>query len=162
MPTPGRRPTKSTSTASSVQAASATSSPEPSVATEPDSQELTAAEKEIADLKDQLAKAKGAKDPDLEHDTVTNPGDQKNILIHFVKDGFCEFGTVWYKGQELELEPGTAQYNAAKTSLTPDQQEEFYGDVYFRQGEWKGKNYDEKEAVEAERRRGRAAPRVTN
>lgn len=126
--------------------------------------DIEAAQREIDELRDQLAKAKGAKDPELEHDKVTNPGDEKNILIHFVRDGFCELGAVWYKGQELELEPGTPQYDLAKSwaSYTPEQQEEFYGDVYFRQGEWKGKNYEEDSAAEAERRRGRAAPRFVN
>lgn len=128
------------------------------------SAELDEANRQIAELKDQLARAKGANDPDLEHDKVSNPGDEKNILIHFVRDGFCELGTVWYKGQELELEPGTPQYDSAKSwsSLTPEEQEEFYGEVYFRTGPWKGKGYEDEAAANAERRRGRAAPRVSD
>lgn len=126
--------------------------------------ELSEAQRQIADLKDQLAKAKGANDPELENDVVANPGDEKNILIHFVRDGFCDLGTVWYKGQELELEPGTPQYDSAKTwaNYTPEQQEEFYGEVYFRKGNWKGKGYDDEAAAQAERRRGRAAPKVVS
>jgi hypothetical protein len=126
------------------------------------SAELDEAQRQIAELKDQLAKAKGANDPDLEHDKVANPGDEKNILIHFVRDGFCDLGAIWYKGQELELEPGTPQYDSAKSwaNYTPEQQEEFYGEVYFRQGPWKGKDYEDEAAAKAERRRGRAAPRV--
>jgi hypothetical protein len=126
--------------------------------------ELTPEQREIRELKDQLAKARGSKDPETEYDEVSNPGDEKNILIHFVRDGFCELGVVWYKGQELELEPGTAQYNAAKTwaNLDSSEQEEFYGEVYFRQGAWKGKDYEEEQAAKAERRRNRAAPRPIN
>jgi len=130
-------------------------------ATEDKSAELDEAQRQIAELKDQLAKAKGANDPELVHDEVKNPGDEKNILIHFVRDGFCDLGTVWYKGQELELEPGTPQYESAKqwARYTPEEQEEFYGEVYFRQGPWKGKDYEDEAAAKAERRRGRAAPR---
>jgi hypothetical protein len=126
--------------------------------------ELTPEQKRIKDLEDQLARVQGAKDPDTEYDKVANPGNEKNILIHFVRDGFCELGTVWYKGQELELEPGTAQYDSAKTwaNLESSEQEEFYGDVYFRKGEWKGKNYEEEAAAKAERRRNRAAPRLNS
>lgn len=128
-----------------------------------ETQEPTAEQLEIERLRDELAKAKGANDPDLEYGTVQNPGDEKNILIHFVRDGFCELGTVWYRGQELELEPGTPAYAGAKkwANLSADEQEEIYGDVYFRKGEWKGKTYEEKAAADAERRRGRAVPRST-
>jgi len=125
---------------------------------------LTPEQRRIKELEDQLARVNGAKDPETEYDEVANPGDEKNILIHFVRDGFCELGTVWYKGQELELEPGTAQYNSAKSwaNLESSEQEEFYGEVYFRKGEWKGKNYEEEAAAKAERRRNRAAPRVNS
>ena len=135
----------------------------PATPVKPES-ELTPQEREIRDLKDQLAKAQGAKDPETEYDEVSEPGNQENILIHFVRDGFCELGVIWYKGQELELEPGTAQYDSAKRWATLDssEQEEFYGDQYFRQGPWKGKEYDEEAAAKAERRRNRAAPRINH
>lgn len=143
-------------------AAPATSAPEETVVTP--EEELTPEQREIRDLKDQLAKSLGAKDPELEHDVVANPGDEKNILIHFIRDGFCELGTVWYKGQELELEPGTPQYDAAKkwALLDSTEQEEFYGAHYYRQGPWKGKEWEEEQAAKAERRRGRAAPRISS
>jgi hypothetical protein len=165
MPT-GQRATparKATPAKAEAQGTSATSSPEVEVSSQTE-EELSQAQREIEDLKDQLAKAKGAKDPELEYGTVENPGDEKNILIHFVRDGFCELGTVWYRGQELELEPGTPAYNGAKSwaNLSADEQEEIYGEVYFRKGEWKGKAYEDKAATEAERRRGRAVPRSTD
>lgn len=126
--------------------------------------ELTPEQREIRDLKDRLAKAEGSKDPELEYDTVQNPDDKENILIHFVQDGFCELGTVWYKGQELELEPGTPQYESAKgwATLDSSEQEELYGQQYFRKGPWKGKDYDDEAAAKAERRRNRAAPRINH
>lgn len=137
----------------------------PAVVTpEPGTEELTPEQLEIRELKDQLAKTLGAKDPELENDVVNNPGDEKNILIHFVRDGFCELGTVWYRGQELELEPNTPQYNAAKkwALLDPAEQEALFGAQFYRQGSWKGKEWEDAEAAKAEQRRGRAAPKISN
>lgn len=161
MPPTGRRPVVAKKAIPAApQAISDTTSVEE---VETSSTELEEAQKKIAELQDQLALAKGSNDPELEFDEVTNPGNKKNILIHFVRDGFCELGTIWYKGQELELEPGTPQYESAKrwAFYTPEEQEEFYKEVYFRAGPWKGKDYDDPSATEAERRRGRAAPKVT-
>lgn len=127
------------------------------------SEELTPEQIQIRDLQDQLAKALGSKDPELENDVVANPGDEKNILIHFVRDGFCELGTVWYRGQELELEPNTPQYTAAKkwALLDSAEQETIYGAQYYRQGSWRGKEWEDEEAAKAEKSRGRAAPRIS-
>lgn len=135
---------------------------QPTSSTPVDESELTPEQIEIRDLKDKLAKSEGAKDPETEYDTVSSPGDEKNILIHFVSDGFCDLGAIWYRGQELELEPGTAQYEEAKkwASLDSSEQEEIYGRVYFRQGPWKGKDYEDASAAKAERSRNRAAPRI--
>lgn len=34
------------------------------------------------------------------------------ILIHFVRDGVTAFGTVWYAGQEVEIERGSEAFRA--------------------------------------------------
>lgn len=121
----------------------------------------TAEQAEIQRLKDELAKALGNKDPEVEYDKAEERED--NILVHFVRDGFCDLGAIWYKGQELEVSPGTAQYESVKkwANLDSTEQEERFGAVYFRQGPWKGKGYEDPEAAAAEARRGRAAPRVS-
>ena len=41
--------------------------------------------------------------------TVTEPKTE-TILIHFVKDGFSAFGTVWQAGQELEVVRGSEEF----------------------------------------------------
>ena len=175
MPTPGR-PTKSTSRGAmrSEAAAPDTSAVEEGTTTvgaeqesetnmrQENTTELSAEQKEIQDLKDQLARANGARDIETVDEEVANPGSEENILVHFVRDGFTDLGNIWYKGQEVEVEPGTENYRSAKkwADYTEDEQIEYYGAVYFRKGPWKGKNYEDEAAAKAEKRRNRAAPRV--
>jgi hypothetical protein len=153
----------------------------------PDDQ-LTPEQRQIRYLADQLARERGAKDPEQELEVPVAPGAEGNILIHFLEDGFTALGSVWYRGQELEFEPNSGAYadtcdrfGWSWLSLAGDDfgQVERYGKVYFRPGPWPGKPltaaasaaYDtpgapkpsEEElerAEKAETKRQRAAPRL--
>lgn len=43
-------------------------------------------------------------------DNSRKGGTGEKILFHVLKDGFTAFGDVWYRGQEIEVEVGTAAY----------------------------------------------------
>lgn len=65
----------------------------------------------------------------------------ETILIHFVSEGFCAFGTVWAKGQELEIEVPSLEYDRtcdvngdSWLRLSPKDQESRWGEVKFRPG----------------------------
>lgn len=177
MPAPGRTPAKKAQPSLRSEAASPDTSateegtttvgPEKESTTDLSSnstQEQTPEQKKIQELQDQLAKALGNKDPEVEDEEVTNPGSEENILVHFVRDGFIDLGSIWYKGQEVEVEPSSSNYQSAKkwADYSEAEQIEYFGDVYFRKGPWTGKTYEEEAAAKAERRRNRAAPRVVN
>lgn len=171
MPAPGRPPAKKAQPSLRSEAASPDTSateegtttvgPEKENTTQTN-QEETPEQKKIKELQDQLARALGSRDPEVQDESVSNPDDEENILVHFIRDGFIDMGTIWYKGQEVEVEPGTANYESAKqwANYSEEEQIEYYGDVYFRKGPWKGKGYEEEAAAKAERRRNRAAPRL--
>ena len=176
MPGPGRTPAKRSNPSlrseaaspdtSAVEEGTTTVGPERQQTTDTQQQtsnnEDSAAERRIKELQDQLAKALGRKDTEFEEEQVANPGDEENILVHFVRDGFVDLGTVWYKGQEVEIEPTSASYADVKrwSEYSEEEQIEYYGNVYYRKGPWKGKNYEDEAAAKAEKRRNRAAPRV--
>src|SRR3954466_9124810 len=70
----------------------------------------TPEQEEIRYLRHQLAQLSGKKDVEPEPDTIAEPGSQDNIVIHFLEDGLTALGKVWYRGQELEFEPGSRAY----------------------------------------------------
>jgi hypothetical protein len=89
----------------------------------------------------------------------------KTKLIHFVRDGFTAFGTIWYTGQELEIQIPSHDYTVTldangKSWLDESEQDQYdiRGDVYWREGPWRGQRDEAFEAAEAARRR--RAPRV--
>lgn len=107
-------------------------------------EELSQEQRRIRDLEDQLAKVLGNKDPQIEYEHA-KAGDR--ILIHFLQDGFTAFGTVWFRGQEVELAVGGDAYkqtlNRAGRSwleLRDDTgaQMRMYGREMFRTGPWPG------------------------
>lgn len=114
-------------------------------------QQPTPEQEEIVRLRDQLAKLSGKRDdgePELEK--LANPGDGGNIVIHFLEDGLTALGKVWYRGQELEFEPGSKAYKDTfnrhgKTWLelagNDFAQVDRWGKVMFRLGPWPGKAY---------------------
>lgn len=130
-----------------------TPAPEPAVGVSlagiPDA-ELTPEQAEIKRLRDVLARETGRKDPGVQVSELTSPGDDKNILIHILEDGFTGLGKVWYRGEELEFEPGGQAYKDTYNrngwtwlDLRHDEfaQAERWGKVMFRNGPWPGKSY---------------------
>lgn len=112
----------------------------------PDS-ELTPDQRRIRDLEHQLALERGKKDTEPELAAPPQPGDG-NILIHFVEDGITALGVVWYRGQELEFEPGSPAYldtcdrnGRSWLALADDESAQIdrWGKVKFRRGPWPGK-----------------------
>ncbi len=145
--------------------------------------ELTAEQRRIRDLENQLALERGRKDPEPELEVA--PAGGGNIVIHFINDGLTALGKVWTRGQELEFAPNSPAYRDTCDRLgrswlrhvdDPATQETLWKEVKFRRGLWPGKNYaaavkeqfdgpkpteDElRRADEAESRRRRAAPRL--
>jgi len=114
--------------------------------------ELTPDQRRIRELEDRLAKELGRKDPDVELAAPAQPGAEGNILIHFLEDGFTVLGQVWYRGQELEFEPGSPAhqdtYDRTGRSWLDLRNDEFaqaarWGKVMFRNGPWPGKSLAE-------------------
>jgi hypothetical protein len=112
--------------------------------------ELTPEQAEIQRLRDLLARETGRKDVDVPVSELTRPGDDKNILIHVLEDGFTALGKVWYRGEELEFEPGGRAYKDTFNKrgqtwldLRNDEfgQAERWGKIMFRNGPWPGKSY---------------------
>lgn len=113
---------------------------------------LTADQIMIRELRNQLALERGKKDGEPQLDPVAQPGDQENILIHFLEDGLTAGGQVWYRGQEIEYEPGSRAYQdtfdrlgRSWLDLRNDEfaQVERWGKVMFRTGPWPGKKLSE-------------------
>lgn len=83
------------------------------------------------------------------------------VTIHFVEDGFTVLGKVWYRGEELTIEPNTAQWKESPVyrgkifaQLDEFEQEEIWGRRIFRLGPWRGKRLTEisdPELTEADR-----------
>jgi hypothetical protein len=145
--------------------------------------QLTADQRRVRELENQLAVERGRKDPEPEMEFA--PAGGSNIVIHFVGDGISALGKVWTRGQELEFAPDSPAFRdtcdrngRSWLSLVDDPvgQEARWREVKFRRGPWPGKPFaaaatevfdgpkptaDElRRADEAEARRNRAAPRL--
>lgn len=148
---------------------------------------LTAKQKKLRDLQDQLARKKAAElDADTEVEYEDAEGDDV-VVLHFVADGFIAQGQMWYRGQTVAFDRNGIAYEQTKdrngdswVDLVDDvdAQYERYGREIFRPGPWKGKSLAEapippeikdeaereayraalKRAAEAEAKRGWAAP----
>lgn len=75
-------------------------------------------------------------------------GDPKvdgSLTVHFVEDGLTILGKVWYRGEELTINPDTDNWTEAHPVLSMDEyeQEERWGKRFFRPGVWRGKRIDE-------------------
>ncbi len=91
-----------------------------------------------------------------------DPSQPGAVTVHFVEDGFTLLGKVWYRGEELTINPNTPQWDAALLNGGPRlviqqdefEQEEKYHARYFRPGPWRGKGFDleSEELTDAERR----------
>lgn len=111
---------------------------------------LTDDQRRIRDLEDQLARSQGKKDFEPGSEPLVNPGSEENILIHFLEDGFTALGQVWYRGEEIEFEPGSQAYKdtcdrngKSWLDMRNDEmrQADRYGKIMFRSGPWPGKGY---------------------
>lgn len=133
---------------------------------EPD---LTPEQQEIQFLKEQIAQLTGVQDVLPEVDELSNPGDENNIIIHFLEDGFSALGRVFYRGDELEFEVGSRAYQdtfdkrgKSWLQLRTDEfaQVDRWGKIMFRNGPWPGKTYRDGtfEALRLEKGEGTVTP----
>ncbi len=74
-----------------------------------------------------------------------DPSIEGSITVHFLDDGLTLLGKVWYRGEELTINPGTENWEMAHPVLSMDEyaQEEKWGKRFFRPGPWRGKRLDE-------------------
>jgi hypothetical protein len=116
----------------------------------PEPVEETPEQREIKQLRDQLAKLAGKRDVTPEVEELSQPGDSGNIVIHFLEDGFSALGRVFYRGEELEFEPGSQAYKDTCDkngySWLAFRHKEFdqvdrWGKIMFRNGPWPGRTY---------------------
>lgn len=125
---------------------------------------LTQAERAERERQHLAAMRAGRADVPVQYEPVCTG---QTVLIHFITDGFTFAGTVWYRGQELELDMGSERYQQAKgwIHLTGENewlQEDRYGKVFFRAGPWRGRRYvDGAGAFEQLASRSKDGPPVT-
>jgi hypothetical protein len=74
-----------------------------------------------------------------------DPNKPGSITVNFVDDGLTLLGRVWYRGEELTINPDTEEWDVAYPvlTLTEDQQIERWKRRMFRPGTWSGKRLDE-------------------
>lgn len=112
--------------------------------------ELTRDERRIRELENQLALERGKKDPEMELEPPSALDDTGNILIHFLEDGLTVLGHVWFRGQEIEFQPGGRafrdtcdRHGRSWLELVDNEfgQVDRWGKVMFRRGPWPGKSW---------------------
>lgn len=81
------------------------------------------------------------------------PAEGEAVLIHFVADGLTAFGSVWYRGQELQIGPTHPRWQEALEWITLSrwQQIERWGEQKFDFGPWPGRRSYTDEAGAHER-----------
>lgn len=87
----------------------------------------------------QTAVQAGRQDPGIP--AIIQPApNSRTVLIHFVEDGLTAFGTVWMRGQELEMTVGGPRWELAERWILQDDRQQMghYGKVMFRPGPWPG------------------------
>lgn len=82
------------------------------------------------------------------------------VTINFVQDGMTAFGRIFYRGQELTIERGSAEWERTLDEegnswleMDEDAQNDRWGERFFRPGKWTGKGFDvaDPELTEEER-----------
>lgn len=99
-------------------------------------------------------------------ESVDGEAPVESVLIHFVDDGFTALETMWYRGQELEVQKGTDAWAATCDRngenswmlLDDTAQIKRYGRVMFRPGPWPYDDWEDEEAKAKERQRARRPP----
>lgn len=104
-------------------------------------EEFAAKEREAEKSRAVASEARPIKGTDIDGD----PTVEGSLTVHFVDDGLTLLGKVWYRGEELTINPGTEQWEEAYAVLSLDEygQEERWGRRFFREGLWRGKRLDE-------------------
>lgn len=71
------------------------------------------------------------------------------MTINFTEDGLTAFGRVWYRGETVSVERGSADWEMTLDGegyswmdLDEDAQIDKWGVRMFRPGKWSGKSYD--------------------
>jgi len=74
----------------------------------------------------------------------------RSRTIHFLEDGFTALGRVYYRGEELTVEPGTEEWQKTLDGrglswldMSDVDQKIRYKRVMFARGPWPGETYDE-------------------
>jgi len=110
----------------------------------------TVAEQRAMKKAEDEAKAQGSATPpdattSQDTDEETSVGEPRSHRIHFVNDGFTTMGQVFYRGQELHVIEGSAEWTRIADTkgrtffdLAEDESEQIvrYGEVKFRPGPW--------------------------
>ena len=132
-------------------------------------EELTADERKIRQLEDQLAKratASFTRSPD--EFVPVSDDDPDVVFFHVLEDGFTAFGKVWLRGQEIKISRTSPEYKLTLDKfgnswldLVDDQRAQYarWGYLKIAPGEWPGRKYDDAIALEDERR-GYAVPSI--
>lgn len=86
--------------------------------------------------------------PVIDSAEVLETAEKPVHVIHFVSDGLSGLGKLWYQGEELAVEEGSANWletiddGVSWITLNEDDQIEKWGERKFRTGVWSGKGYD--------------------
>lgn len=124
--------------------------PEPVEELTPEQQEIARLKVELAALKEKQQAAPAVKESDDPPVEAIDLGANDNILIHFLEDGLTALGKVWYRGEELEVKPGSRAhqdtFNRNGESWLDLRHNDFaqverFSKVMFRPGPWPGKSY---------------------
>jgi hypothetical protein len=114
--------------------------------------ELAALRKQLELVSLKLAVTEAEKSEAVETVKELKPAPAKLRVFHVVEDGLTALGQTWYRGQEIFIEAGSEDEQAATDrfgnflfDLTDRQQmERFDGTVFWREGPWPGLGYDTK------------------
>lgn len=103
-------------------------------------EELTPAERAERERQHVAAVSMGSRDPGVSFEP---PRTGETVLIHFLEDGLSFAGTVWFRGQELELDVGSQRWQEAQAwiNMTDFEQMQRYEKVMYRKGPWPGLRY---------------------
>lgn len=78
-----------------------------------------------------------------------DPTIEGSVTINFVEDGLTLLGKVWFRGEELTVNPETRQWTECllpngRMILTLDEDEQIdrWGKRFFREGLWRGQRLD--------------------
>jgi hypothetical protein len=118
-------------------------------------------EREAAEARALAAEARPIAGREIDGD----PTDENAVTVHFVEDGLTLLGKVWFRGEELTVNPGTRQWEEVQVvlkggskrnllTLDEDEQIDRWGKRFFREGLWRGKrltDIDDPELSDEER-----------